>query len=72
MILLDGGEGLRDPLDRRVVYHTGPRAGKPGIVKILRLSDLLLHPNSRWHPVESNPYFLGVYRWKFIAENRDR
>lgn len=52
--------------DAWVVYHTGPDQGKPGVVKKVRLSDLALHPVQRWHPVVSNPYFLGVYRWKFL------
>lgn len=72
MILLEENPELRDPLERRVVYHTGPRGTSPGIVKILRLSDLAIHPNNRWHPVESNPYYLGVYRWKILAENPQR
>jgi len=49
-----------------VVYHTGSDPGKEGIVKKLSLSDLNKHPNKRWHPIKSNPFFLGFYRWKII------
>jgi len=49
-----------------VVYHTGPDGKHPGIVKKLRLSDLMKHPNKRWHPSEDNPYFLGFYRWAIL------
>jgi uncharacterized protein YfaT (DUF1175 family) len=48
------------------VYHTGPDGNNPGIVKKLSLAQLRQHPNSRWHPVESNPYFLGFYRWRIL------
>lgn len=48
------------------VYHTGPDGDNPGIVKRLSLSQLAAHPNPRWHPVESNQYFLGFYRWKIL------
>lgn len=52
--------------NRQTVYHTGPDGNHPGIVKALSLSDLASHPNPRWHPVASNPYFLGFYRWKIL------
>ncbi|MDB5034629.1 MAG: hypothetical protein JWQ98_1870 [Chlorobi bacterium] len=48
------------------VYHTGPDGKKPGIVKRLTLAELAAHPNPRWHPVPSNPYFLGFYRWRIL------
>ena len=48
------------------VYHTGPDGNNPGIVKKLSLAQLRQHPNPRWHPVESNPYFLGFYRWRIL------
>ncbi|MEP7220688.1 MAG: DUF1175 family protein [Bacteroidota bacterium] len=48
------------------VYHTGPDGTKPGIVKRLTLAELAAHPNPRWHPVPSNPYFLGFYRWRIL------
>lgn len=48
------------------VYHTGPDGDNPGIVKRLSLQQLAMHPNGRWHPVASNQYFLGFYRWKIL------
>jgi hypothetical protein len=48
------------------VYHTGPDGDKPGIVKKLSLAQLGRHPNPRWHPDVSNPYFLGFYRWNIL------
>jgi uncharacterized protein len=58
MIYLGGG---------RTIYHTGPDSDKPGIVKRMDLEDLAMHPNPRWHPVASNPYFLGFYRWRILG-----
>lgn len=49
-----------------LVYHTGPSPAGPGRVKRVRLERLLAHPDPRWRPVPSNPYFLGVYRWKIL------
>ncbi len=53
--------------DWATIYHTGPDNGKPGIVKRMTLQDLAAHPNPRWHPVPSNPYFLGFYRWRILV-----
>jgi hypothetical protein len=49
-----------------VIYHTGPRDDKPGVLKKVRLADLMKHPDERWHPVPENRYFLGYYRWKIL------
>jgi len=49
-----------------VIYHTGPRDDKPGILKKLQLADLMKHPDERWHPAPENRYFLGYYRWKIL------
>jgi uncharacterized protein YfaT (DUF1175 family) len=51
----------------RTIYHTGPDDDKPGIVKRMDLADLAQHPNPRWHPIASNPYFLGFYRWRILG-----
>lgn len=53
-------------LDDAVLYHTGPRDDEPGVLKKVRLLDLLQHPEERWHPVPENHYFLGFYRWKIL------
>ena len=67
-----GHEHTQSPIvhDDWVVYHTGPHGDQPGIVKKLRLEDLNAHPNKRWHPIEANPYFLGVYRWKILDQEK--
>jgi len=49
-----------------VIYHTGPRDENQGVLKKVRLADLLKHPDERWHPVPENRYFLGYYRWKIL------
>ncbi len=61
------GDSRRPPsFDDYVIYHTGPRDDKPGVLKKVRLADLLKHPDARWHPAPENRYFLGYYRWKIL------
>jgi hypothetical protein len=61
------GAPRRPPsFDDCVIYHTGPRDDKPGVLKKVRLADLLKHPDARWHPAPENRYFLGYYRWKIL------
>lgn len=50
-----------------VVYHTGPIEGGPGEMRRLSRGELLAHPQPRWRPLESNPTFLGVYRWRILS-----
>jgi uncharacterized protein len=52
--------------DDYVIYHTGPRDDDAGVLKKVRLADLLKHPDERWHPAPENRYFLGYYRWKIL------
>jgi uncharacterized protein len=51
-----------------VVYHTGPIHRGKGEMRRLLLSDLLHHPDARWHPLPENANFLGVYRWNILRE----
>jgi uncharacterized protein YfaT (DUF1175 family) len=61
------GDNKRPPsVDDYVMYHTGPNDNKPGLIKKVRLADLLRHPDERWHPTPENRYFLGYYRWKIL------
>ncbi|MDZ7288964.1 MAG: DUF1175 domain-containing protein [candidate division KSB1 bacterium] len=61
------GDPRRPPsFDDYVIYHTGPRDGNAGVLKKVRLADLLKHPDERWHPAPENRYFLGYYRWKIL------
>jgi uncharacterized protein YfaT (DUF1175 family) len=54
---------VREP-GRYVVYHTGS-AEEPAY-KRLTLDQLAHYPEIDWRAVESNPYFLGVYRWNIL------
>ena len=53
-----------------VIYHTGPighgHDAKPGEVRRVRIEELLDHPRAEWRPVNSNPTFLGIYRWNIL------
>lgn len=49
-----------------VVYHTGPIGRGPGEIRRPSIAELMNHPEARWHPVASNPSFLGVYRWNIL------
>lgn len=55
---------------RYVVYHTGPDGEDPGIIRRLTTDELLRYPEPQWRPVESNPAFLGVYRWNILRETQ--
>ena len=57
MVYLGGGE---------VVYHTGASPAEGGEVRLLSVQSLLRHAERAFHPVSSNPNFLGVYRWKIL------
>ncbi|WP_309572175.1 DUF1175 family protein [Deinococcus sp.] len=57
MVYLGGG---------MVVYHTGLAPAEGGEVRLLSFQTLMKHPDAAFHPVTSNPSFLGVYRWKIV------
>ncbi|HJU82630.1 MAG TPA: DUF1175 family protein [Holophagaceae bacterium] len=56
-----------------LIYHTGAEgsAGSrdAGAMRRVRLSDLLQHPDPAFRPQPENPAFLGVYRWKVLADS---
>ena len=52
--------------DGMVVYHTGGSVEDGGEVRLLSLETLMKHPDRAFHPVTSNPSFLGFYRWKIL------
>ena len=52
--------------ERWVIYHTGPLRHGPGEIRRVTLEELLHHPELRWRPIASNPFFLGVYRWNIL------
>lgn len=55
-----------------LLYHTGPEGSgatrEEGEVRRVRLEELLHHPDPEFRPTPENPAFLGVYRWKILAE----
>lgn len=57
MVYLGGG---------MVVYHTGASPEEGGEVRLLSIQTLMKHPEKAFHPLSSNPNFLGVYRWKVL------
>jgi uncharacterized protein YfaT (DUF1175 family) len=65
---------VRPDLDGQPVllYHTGPEGTgntrAEGEVRRVRLDELLHHPDAEFRPTPENPAFLGVYRWKILAE----
>ncbi len=34
----------------------------------MRLDDLMHHPDPDFRPLPENPAFLGLYRWRVLAE----
>jgi hypothetical protein len=61
-----GDPRSQSSFDDYVIYHTGPRDDDSGVLKKVRLADLLKYPDGRWHPAPENRYFLGYYRWKIL------
>ncbi len=61
-----------------LLYHTGPEAPASGAlpsrgshggeVRRVRFDELMQHPNPDFRPHPDNPAFLGVYRWRVMAE----
>lgn len=52
--------------DGKVVYHTGANPAEGGKVRLLKVDTLIRYADPAFHPVASNPHFLGVYRWKIL------
>ena len=63
-----GESQLRPDGNRYVVYHTGPDGANPGEIRRWTVAELLHYPEPEWRPVESNPAFLGVYRWNILRK----
>ena len=51
-----------------VVYHTGPERESAGEVRRPSVDELRRHPNPQWRPTETNPHFLGVFRWNILND----
>lgn len=56
-----------------LLYHTGPEGSgasrQPGEVRRARLDDLLHHPDPDFRPLSENPAFLGLFRWRVLADH---
>lgn len=65
MIFL-GRSQIETSSEQFVVYHTGPNGHARGEIRRPTVAELMNHPEARWHPVASNPAFLGVYRWNIL------
>lgn len=61
-----GPSQVEPGVEQFVVYDTGPTGRLPGEIRRLTVAQLLNYPDARWHPVASNPSFLGVYRWNIL------
>ena len=57
MVYLGGG---------MVVYHTGASPAEGGRVRLISVATLLKFRDAAFHPLASNPDFLGVYRWRIM------
>ncbi len=59
-----------------LIYHTGPErsagSGSEGETRRVRLDDLLHHPDPTFRPLEENPAFLGVFRWRVLHSDHER
>lgn len=54
-----------------LLYHTGPEGSgprMPGEIRRVRLDDLMHHPDPDFRPAPENPAFLGLFRWRVLAE----
>jgi hypothetical protein len=55
-----------------LIYHTGREQSglsrDAGEMRRVRLGDLLRHPDPDFRPLQENPAFLGVYRWRVLTE----
>ncbi len=50
-----------------IAYHTGSATAQDHGLRSVALRDLVRWPDTRWHPVQQNPNFAGVYRLNFLS-----
>jgi uncharacterized protein YfaT (DUF1175 family) len=50
-----------------IAYHTGTVAASDNGLRAMSLPELQRWPDTRWHPVQDNPNFAGVYRFHFLS-----
>jgi uncharacterized protein YfaT (DUF1175 family) len=54
-------------LDRSIAYHTGTVTPTDNGLRAVSVSDLMRWKDSRWHPFDGNPNFVGVFRFNFLT-----
>ena len=67
MIFLGKSQIEKGGNTRYVLYHTGPTGKDPGEMRRLSMDELMHFPEPQWRPLETNPSFLGVYRWNILG-----
>jgi len=50
-----------------IAYHTGTVTAQDNGLRSVALRDLQRWTDTRWHPSQNNPNFLGVYRLAFLS-----
>ena len=75
MVVIGAGQISSKPGVRYVVYHTGPSGASQvemkrlsGAIKRLSMDQLMRYPDPQWRPLDSNPAFLGVFRWNILRQ----
>ena len=63
-----GESQLRPDGQHYILYHTGPDGARPGEMRRWTIAELQHYPEPQWRPVDSNPAFLGVYRWNILRK----
>ena len=63
-----GESQIRPDGSRYILYHTGPDGLQPGEIRRWTVAELEHYPEPEWRPVDSNPAFLGVYRWNILRK----
>jgi len=63
-----GDSPVRPDGGRYILYHTGPDGANPGEIRRWTVAELQHYPEAQWRPVDSNPAFLGVYRWNILRK----
>ncbi len=52
---------------RYVAYHTGTAVPGDDGLRVVSPRELLTWKDNRWHPVQDNPNFVGVFRLRFLS-----
>ncbi len=52
--------------EQYIIYHTGASGKSPRLIRRWSVAELINYPDARWRPIQSNPVFLGVYRWNIL------